>query len=101
MDYHGITMKGKYFMEQVSNLSSGVTGNQRRIVYNTSTSMNGTGDAFGQYKLFYHNNSQWVRPLLANQHDGPYADNQIYLGSGTYRFARIYSVNFYGAVRYS
>lgn len=100
MENHGINMKGKYFMESVSNVSSDPS-HERRISYNTSTSMNGAADAFGQYKMFFHNNSKWLRPLCGNVHDGPDADNTRYLGSASYRFARIYSADFYGQVRYS
>ena len=101
MENHGINMKGKYFMESVSGPAAGTSANGRRVIFNTSTSINGTTDAFGQYKMFFHNQTQWARPLLANVNDGPHADNTITLGSGSYRFSKIYSADFYGAVRYS
>jgi len=105
MDYHGITMKGNYFMEEVSGPSAN-TSYQKRIIYNVSATINGASDYYGQYKMFYHNNSKWIRPLCGNVNDGPDADNTRNLGTASYRFANIYSVNFratniYGAVRYS
>lgn len=98
MENHGINMKGKFFMEEVSNEA---VDSNRRLAYNTSTSMGGSADAFGQYKMFYHNESGWLRPLCGNVSDGPDVDNTRYLGSSSYRFARIYSTDFYGQVRYS
>ena len=100
MENHGINMKGKYFMEEVSAPAANVA-NKKRIIYNISTSINSNPDAFGQNKMYYHDNNNWVRPLLGNQSDGPNADNVIQLGSGTYRFSKIYSADFYGQVRYS
>ena len=93
-------MKGKYFMEQVSNESSGVS-NERRLVYNTSTLMNGAADQFGQYKMFFHGQSKWLRPLVANNDDGPDSDDTRTLGHSSYRFKAMYAVDFYGQVRYS
>ena len=100
MENHGINMKGKYFMEQVSAPAASAL-NEKRIIYNISTSINGSVDAFGQYKLFYHDNNNWVRPLLANQNDGPDSDNTRDLGSSSYKFRSMYSTDFYGQVRYS
>lgn len=100
MDYHGITMKGKYFMEEVSGPTAG-SSNAKRIVYNVSSSINGSADQYGQYKMYYHNNSKWIRPLCGNISDGPDVDNTRDLGSSSYRFRKIYSADFYGQVRYS
>lgn len=101
MDFHGVTMKGKYYMEEVSSPTAAAGTHDKRVVYNTSATINGAADYFGGYKMYYHNNSKWVRPLLGNVNDGPDSDNTRSLGTGSYRFANIYSVNFYGAVRYS
>lgn len=101
MDYHGITMKGKYFMEQVSTPTAGAT-NQRRIAYNTSNSINGVTNAtYNPNKMIYHDDAKWLRPLVGNDHDAPDADNTWDLGSSSYRFRTIRAVNIYGAVRYS
>ena len=103
MENHGINMKGRYFMQQESSLTA-AAANERRIVYNTGTTLNGVPDVYGQNKMVFHNNAGWVRPLLANSTtnvDGPRADNVMDLGSSSYRFKRIYAVNFYGACRYS
>lgn len=100
MDFHGITMKGKYFIEEVSSPTAAAS-NERRMVYNTSSTINGSLVGNTANKMFYHNDTKWVRPLLANINDGPDVDNTRYLGSATYRFARIYATNFYGSVRYS
>lgn len=100
MENHGITMKGKFFMEEVS-APTAAASNEKRIVYNTSTNINGGADQYGQYRMFYHNNGKWLRPLLANTNDGPDVDNTRDLGDASYRFRRIYSADFYGQVRYS
>jgi hypothetical protein len=100
MENHGIKMKGKYFMEEVAAPTADST-NQKRIVYNVSPSINGATDQFGQFKMFFHNDSKWLRPLCGNISDGPDIDNARQLGSATYRFSAIYATNFYGAVRYS
>lgn len=100
MENHGITMKGKYFMEEVSAPTAAVA-NERRLAYNTSTSLNGGTDQYGQYKLIYHNDGKWLRPLCGNASDGPDIDNTRALGSALYRFSAIYSADFYGQVRYS
>ena len=100
MENHGITMKGKYFMEEVS-APTADSSNQKRIVYNTSSTINGSTDQFGQFKMFYHNDSKWLRPLLANLNDGPDIDNSRQLGSSSYRFSAIYATDFFGRVRYS
>ena len=100
MENHGINMKGKYFMEQVSNVAANAS-HERRLAYNTGTQMNGATDEFGQYKMYFHNNSQWLRPLCGNVSDGPDQDGVRDLGSDTVRFRRIYSDDFYGQVRYS
>ena len=68
---------------------------------NEITSINGATDQYGGYKMFYHNNGKWLRPLLGNQNDGPDIDNSRQLGASGYRFSAIYATNFYGAVRYS
>jgi len=101
MENHGINMKGEYYMQAVSSPNAGST---RRLVYNTGTSLNGSGDVYGQNKMVYHNGTQWCRPLLAvcsGNQDGPRADNVHILGSALYRFAAVYATNFYGQVRYS
>jgi hypothetical protein len=100
MENHGIRMKGKYFIEEVSAPAAGAT-NEKRLAYNVSPSINGATDQFGQFKMFFHNNSKWLRPLCGNLNDGPDIDNARQLGLLNYRFSKIYSVNFYGAVRYS
>lgn len=101
MDFHGITMKGNYFMEEVSSPAAAPGIADKRIIYNTSAIINGAADQFGGNKMYYHTNVRWVRPLLGNINDGPDSDNTRNLGSGSYRFAGIYSANFYGQVRYS
>ena len=101
MENHGIKMKGKYFMEEVSAPAVDVSGSEKRIIYNISPSINGATDQYGGYKMFYHNNGKWLRPLLGNQNDGPDIDNSRQLGASGYRFSAIYATNFYGAVRYS
>lgn len=100
MENHGITMKGKYFMEQVAAPAAGAS-NERRIVYNVSPSINGATDQFGEFKMFYHNDTKWLRPLCGNVSDGPDVDNSRDLGSGSFRFRRIYAADFFGQVRYS
>jgi hypothetical protein len=100
MENHGITMKGKFFMEE-ANGPTAAASNEKRIVYNTSTNLNGGADQYGQYKLVFHNDGKWLRPLCANVNDGPDVDNTRQLGSGSYRFSAIYSADFYGQVRYS
>lgn len=101
MENHGITMKGKFFMEEVSAPAVDPGASDKRVIYNVSGSINGNTDQFGQYKMFFHNDAKWLRPLLANNNDGPDIDNARHLGSGSYRFASMYATNFYGAVRYS
>jgi hypothetical protein len=101
MENHGINMKGKYFMERVSAPAADPGGSDNRIIFNVSTSINESAHAFGQWKMFYHDNNNWVRPLLANQDDGPDVDNTRQLGNPSYRFSKIYSADFYGQVRYS
>ena len=100
MDFHGITMKGNYFMEQESSPAANVN-NEKRLIYNISAVINGSSDQFGGRKMYYHNNVKWLRPLVGNNDDGPDVNNARSLGSNTFRFAGIYSTNFYGAVRYS
>lgn len=100
MDFHGITMKGKYYMEEVS-APAAASSNETRVVYNTSSNINSASDYFGQYRMFYHNNSKWLRPLCGNVNDGPDTDNTRSLGTSSYRFSKIYSVDFYGRVRYA
>lgn len=100
MENHGISMKGKYYMEEVS-APTAASSNERRISYNVSASINGTTDQFGQYKMFYHNNSKWLRPLCGNVDDGPDVDDTRQLGSAAYRFNKIYATDFYGQVRYA
>ena len=100
MENHGITMKGKYFMEQVA-APAADTSSERRLAYNVSPSINGATDQHGEYKMFYHNNNKWLRPLCGNVDDGPDVDNSRWLGTPTYRFAGIYATDFFGQVRYS
>lgn len=100
MENHGIKMKGKYFMEEVS-APTASSSHEKRVVYNVSGSINGSTDQFGQYKMFYHNNSKWLRPLCGNVDDGPDVDDTRSLGSASYRFTAIYSKDFHGQVRYS
>lgn len=100
MENHGIRMKGKYFIEEVS-APAADGSNEKRLAYNVSSSINGATDQFGQFKMFFHNNSKWLRPLVGNVSDGPDIDNARQLGSETYRFSAMYATNFYGAVRYS
>ena len=100
MENHGITMKGKYFMEQVAAPAAGASS-ERRLAYNVSPSINGATDQFGEYKMFFHNNTKWLRPLCGNVNDGPDTDNTRQLGSGSYRFSAIYAADFFGQVRYS
>jgi len=100
MENHGITMKGKYFMEQAS-APAAAASSERRIIYNTSTSINGATDQYGGYKMFFHNNSKWLRPLCGNVDDGPDVDDTRSLGSVNYRFSDVWATNIHGAVRYS
>ncbi len=105
MENHGINMKGKYFMESVS-APTADSSNERRLVYNVSTSINGGADVEGQYRLFYSGRNsagshRWLRPLVANDDDKPDQDDAHVLGSASYRFRAIYSKDFFGAVRYS
>jgi len=105
MENHGINMKGKYFMEQVSGPVADAS-NERRIIYNTSNTINGITDVEGQYRMFYSGRNsagshRWLRPLLANDDDKPDQDDEHILGSASYRFRAIYSKDFFGAVRYS
>lgn len=93
-------MKGKYFMEQVAAPAAGAS-NERRLAYNVSPSINGATDQFGEYKMFFHNDSKWLRPLCGNVNDGPDVDNTRQLGSASYRFFAIYAADFFGQVRYS
>ena len=104
MDFHGITMKGKYYAEQVTSPTGSDTIG--RIVVNTSTVANGVSDPKSQYKIYFNNGTTWLRPLVANSDDAPDQTNQWDLGSSSYRWRRIYAGsmyadNFYGAVRYS
>ena len=87
-------------MEEVS-APTAAASNERRIVYNTNTSINGNTDQYGQYRMFYHNDGKWLRPLCGNINDGPDVDNIRDLGASNYRFKRIYATDFYGQVRYS
>lgn len=100
MENHGLNMKGSYFMETTSAPTS-ASSNERRLAYNTSANLNGVADQFGQYKMVYHDNTKWLRPLCGNIDDGPDSDNTRTLGSSSYRFAAIYAADFYGQVRYS
>lgn len=100
MENHGIRMKGKFFMESVS-APAAAASNERRQIYNVSGSINSSTDQFGQFKLFFHNDSKWLRPLCGNINDGPDIDNARSLGTASYRFSAIYSADFYGQVRYS
>lgn len=100
MENHGIKMKGKYFMEEVS-APTAASSNEKRMAYNISSSINGSTDQYGQFKMFFHNDSKWLRPLCGNINDGPDIDNSRSLGTPSYRFSAIYATNFYGAVRYS
>ncbi len=102
MENHGINMKGKYFMEAVSAPGSDADF-ERRLIYNTNASgnINGTTDSFGAYKMFFHNNTKWLRPLCGNVSDGPDQDSQRDLGSDSVRFRAMYSDDYYGQVRYS
>jgi hypothetical protein len=111
MDFHGITMKGKYYAEQVTSPTGADTIG--RIVVNTSTTANGVADNKAQNKLFFNDGAYWLRPLVANADDRPDQDNQWDLGisisagdSANRRWRNInavnfYGVNFYGQVRYS
>jgi len=101
MENHGITMKGKFFMEEVSSPAEDPDYSEKRIIYNVSGTINGAADYFGQFKMYFHNNVKWLRPLVANKDDGPDIDGSRSLGNGARRFAGIYSKDFYGAVRYS
>jgi len=104
MENHGITMKGKFFMEEVSSPAADPGASDKRVIYNVSGSINGNTDQFGQYKMFFHNDAKWLRPLLANANDGPDITNERQLGSDGYRFRKIWASKtegFYGAVRYS
>lgn len=99
MDFHGITMKGKYYAEQVSSPTGADTIG--RIVVNTSTTANGNADSRAQYKIYWNNGSRWLRPLVANNNDAPEVTNSYDLGSASKRWNAIYSADFYGSVRYS
>lgn len=99
MDFHGVTMKGKYYAEQVSSPTGADTIG--RVVVNTSTTANGIADPKSQYKLYFNNGTSWLRPLVANADDAPDQDSQWDLGSSSYRWRRIYADDFYGQVRYS
>ena len=94
-------MKGEYFMQGISSPNS---GSSRQMALNTGTSLNGSGDVYGQNKMVYHDGTTWVRPLLAvnsaNQ-DGPRADDVHILGSSSYKFKAVYATDFYGNVRYA
>jgi hypothetical protein len=99
MDFHGITMKGKYYAEQVTSPTGADTAG--RVVINTSNVANGVDVSFNGNKLFFNNGTYWLRPLVANKDDGPDQDIQWDLGTASYRWRRIYAANFYGSVRYS
>jgi hypothetical protein len=106
MENHGINMKGKYFMQSVSNSGSGSASDGRRIIFNTSNNLNGNTDSFNTNKMVFHDGTQWCRPLLSNVSDGPDQNNAIDLGGSSNRFYRIYVGNsgsggIYGQVRYS
>lgn len=107
MDFHGITMKGNYFMEEESSPAAAPGIADKRIIYNTSAIINGAADQFGGNRMYYHTDERWVRPLLGNINDGPDVNETRNLGSSTYRFYRIYAGNsdinagFHGQVRYS
>ena len=101
MENHGIKMKGKYFMEEVSAPAVDPGSSNKRIVYNVSPSINGATDQYGQFKMFFHNDSKWLRPLCGNITDGPDIDNSRDLGSASFRFKSMYAADFYGQVRYS
>jgi hypothetical protein len=105
MENHGINMIGNYFMESVSGPVA-ASANERRLIYNVSSSINGGPDVEGQYRLFYSGRNsggshKWLRPLVANDDDKPDADDDHILGSASYRWRAIYSKDFYGSVRYS
>lgn len=99
MDFHGITMKGKYYAEQVTSPTGPDTIG--RIVVNTSTTANGNADSRAQNKIFFNNGARWLRPLVANNNDAPEVDVAYDLGGPTKRWNAIYSADFYGSVRYS
>lgn len=95
MDFHGITMKGDYFVELVASVPSWSTADEKRIIY-----------AADEDRLYYGVGSSlsavtdgWVRPLLANANDEPDADNTYTLGSGSKRWDAIYAVDFEGIAR--
>jgi hypothetical protein len=99
MDFHGITMKGKYYAEQVTSPTGADTIG--RIVVNTSTTANGVADTRAQNKIFFNNGTYWLRPLIANGDDAPDQDSQWDLGNSSKRWRRIYADDFFGSVRYS
>lgn len=106
MDFHGITMKGKYYAEQVSSPTGSDTSG--RVIVNTSTTANGVSNAFNINKIYWNNGTYWLRPIVANGNDAPDQDNLWDLGqsivagdANNYRWRRINSVDFYGRVRYA
>lgn len=111
MDFHGITMKGKYYAEQVTSPTGSDTIG--RLVVNTSSYANGYDSPFNTNKLYWNNGTKWVRPIIANADDGPDRDGQWDLGQSTaagnsvnrrwhnISTVSLFATNVYGAVRYS
>jgi hypothetical protein len=99
MDFHGITMKGKYYAEQITSpTGADIVG---RVIVNTSSTANGVSSSFNTNKIYWNTGTKWVRPLVANADDGPDQDSQWDLGTNSVRWRRIYSDDFYGNVRYA
>lgn len=88
MDFHGIQMKGSYFMEEFATKPTWSASDETRVIYTAN-----------EDRMYYATSSKWVRPLLANEDDEPDADNTYTLGGPSARFDAIWSVDFEGVAR--
>jgi hypothetical protein len=81
MDFHGITMKGKYYAEQVTSPTGADTALVESLSIHQLLLMGLLYHLRAQNKLFFNNGTYWLRPLIANKDDGPDQDIQWDLGN--------------------
>lgn len=99
MRFHEIEMVGKFWAQEVTSLPTWSAADEKRVLYNSTNGYLYVGGSAGWEMVTTGGNDAYISALVDDTHNGdllPSGDNVLDLGSGSYRYANVYAVNFVG-----